>query len=271
MTTSALIGIRAKLKWADAHLDQLKADFFASPKEPVNRLAYGGDADGLHATINTNAPAIEWALMAGNVIHQIRSSLDHLAFQLVLKHPRKIKAFAKARGLKRPKDLMRMIHFPIFKDAKHFSSDHRVECLKQLLTAREFAAIENAQPYNRNETAPTSDWLHILSALDNIDKHRTVLVIDKRASIEGGIEYSGVRHVGFNTGAQKVKPGEKFLTIAPALIRPDLKVKVDKVIFYLTFADTEGTCDDAHVIDTLRHIRRDVEDLIESKFARFLQ
>src|ERR1700752_4175895 len=105
-----LIGIKAKLQWADAHLDQLKDSFFASPKKPSNKVTYHVDSDGLYASISVKEPAPEWALMAGNLIHQIRASLDHLVFQLVLQHPDKQLAFIRSRGEKK---LRRAIHFPI--------------------------------------------------------------------------------------------------------------------------------------------------------------
>ena len=39
LAKGALIGIEAKLQWADAHLDQLKASFLASPNEPSDKIA----------------------------------------------------------------------------------------------------------------------------------------------------------------------------------------------------------------------------------------
>jgi hypothetical protein len=35
-------------------------------------------------------------------------------------------------------------------------------------------------PPKRNPTAPETEWLWVLSELDNIDKHRTILVVDPR-------------------------------------------------------------------------------------------
>lgn len=268
MSNGTLIGIKAKLKWADVHLDQLKADFFRSPKDPANRISFHVDEDGLHASIHAREPALEWGLMAGNVIHHVRASLDHLVYQLALQHPRKVAAYVRAGG---ERNLSRVLHFPIYEKQTDFNANWKVRDLKKILSKREFAAIESAQPYKGRKAPAREHFLFVLNALDNIDKHRTLLVIHQRANMQGGIEFEGVRKYIFQTGPQILKPGAKFLTVPPALLRPDLKVKVDKVTLLITFADTGGICDGKAIIDTLRHLRRDVEGFIDKKFSRYFQ
>ena len=52
--------------------------------------------------------------------------------------------------------------------------------MRKLLGPDQFTAILDTQPYKREPASPESDPLWILSELDNIDKHRTILVVDPR-------------------------------------------------------------------------------------------
>jgi hypothetical protein len=268
MSKGTLIGVKAKLKWADVHLDHLKAKFSVSTKEPKNALIVQRDPDGLHTSINTEQPLLEFALMAGNVAHQIRSSLDHVVFQLALQHPRKVAKYIAANGSQGRRKLSRVLHYPIYESENDFSANWKVNALRAVLSKREFAAIKRTQPYERNKHAPKSEYLFILNALDNIDKHRTLLVIDQRASVRATID-TGVERVLFQTPASIVKSGAKLFSIRGLQDTPQFKMRVDNVTMYITFSDTDGLCDDTPVIEMLRSIRRHVEKIIDRDFARF--
>ena len=77
-------------------------------------------------------------------------------------------------------DDLRKVDFPIFVREDRFDQSRSVRILRKLLRADQFTAILNTQPYKRNPVSPERDPLWILSELDNIDKHRTILVVDPR-------------------------------------------------------------------------------------------
>jgi hypothetical protein len=100
-------------------------------------------------------------LLFGDCIHNLRSALDNLAYEL---------ACLKCNPPNKPN----IIYFPILKDISKF--DNRVKaCLEQL---PEDAAklIEALQPFQRDGSpekgSPDSDLMGLLHEIDLIDKHR---------------------------------------------------------------------------------------------------
>ncbi len=158
-----LDGVRAKIKRADEHLTNLKAElqrglddheygFRAEddPNVPGGVLIFGKVPPGL---------MIRYGLIAGDVCHNLRSALDHLACQLTLLSARKP---------------TKSTQFPIFKSRIEYDqkSPPMIKGILPTIAAR----IERLQPYN---TAPLGDPLKtnplwILSELSNADKHRMI-------------------------------------------------------------------------------------------------
>lgn len=120
------------------------------------------------APANFLTPPRECRLAFGDAVHQLRSSLDHITYAMV-------------RPLTSDVSTLRKVDFPIFAEQDRFDKESRsVRILRGLLGPEQFAAIEATQPYQRKPLAPETDSLWILSELDNIDKHRTILVVDPR-------------------------------------------------------------------------------------------
>ena len=166
-TEKKLIGIRAKIERANNHLSDLDAacrafcdtqeDQVSSSVNPnTGELTYYGPPD-------RDVP-MEIAIVAGDAVHNLRSALDHLAYQLVL-----------ANGNK-PN---RKTDFPIFKDA----SDYEKNCVERTegMSQKALARIGEAKPYKGG-----NDTLWRLHKLDIIDKHRllfTTCVLNPSNSI----------------------------------------------------------------------------------------
>jgi hypothetical protein len=96
---------------------------------------------------------------AGDIVHNLRSALDHLAHQLVL---------VGSPG----KEPTRRIEFPIAKDFATYEKDKRakVEGMRQ----DAIAAIDALKPYKGG-----NDDLWRIHELDNIDKHRGLFTIGR--------------------------------------------------------------------------------------------
>ncbi len=96
--------------------------------------------------------------MIGDFIHNLRSALDHLVFQLVVNAP--------------PEAATR-IAFPVcLKDAVF--KDITRSKVAPFISATALAEIEKLQPYSTGQGE--RDILWILSQLDIIDKHRLLIV-----------------------------------------------------------------------------------------------
>jgi hypothetical protein len=109
----------------------------------------------------------EWTLLAGEIIFDLRSALDHLAYQL---HVRRY------RG-RRDAKFERVSQFPIFHDAALYSQfgERKIS----LLSKRDQRAVKHLQPYETRHDR----WFYLRMALGeletvhNIDKHRKLHVV----------------------------------------------------------------------------------------------
>ena len=97
----------------------------------------------------------------------MRSSLDHITYTLV-------------QPLTADPNVLRKVDFPIFVREDRFDESRSVKALRQLLRTDQFAAILSTQPYKRKSASQRAIRCGYLSELDNIDKHRTILVVDPR-------------------------------------------------------------------------------------------
>jgi hypothetical protein len=113
------------------------------------------------------APPRECRLAFGDAIHQLRSALDHITYAMV-------------KPITQDPDVLRKVDFPIFVKVERFDESRSVKLLKKHLRPEHFTAILETQPFKRTPFTPQTEPLWILSELDNIDKHRTVLVVDPR-------------------------------------------------------------------------------------------
>jgi hypothetical protein len=113
-------------------------------------------------------PSLYWSPTLGDIVHNMRSSLDHLAWQLVIRNGRNPNSFRS--------------QFPTFTRDPFDPSVHR--CPEAAKRARvswksqtrgmprsDVALIKLLQPYQRGKEAK-SDWLARLNDLSNRDKHR---------------------------------------------------------------------------------------------------
>ena len=105
------------------------------------------------------------AAIAGDILHNLRSALDHLAWQLVVLDggvPNKWTAF------------------PLHESSTNKDGSARVLTIQPGINdPRIMAAVETMQPYSEANHGhdPRTDALGIIGRLDNIDKHRLLLTV----------------------------------------------------------------------------------------------
>jgi hypothetical protein len=114
-------------------------------------------------TVSEVPPSIQTAI--GNVLFNLRSALDHLACQLVI-----------ANGGVPEFVTPPLTAFPVW--AERLTQNGGIKDLRIAggVSPQVLAKVEGLQPYNRPDD-PTLDPLWILTELNNIDKHRLLLVV----------------------------------------------------------------------------------------------
>jgi hypothetical protein len=178
MNGDPLEGCRAKIERAKEHFHVLYreyAEFFADG--PFDFANYNNPAAGetVYLAKISRQPPMRWGILAGEIVHQLRSALDLLAWQLV------------CDGGGDPRTGPGGTGFPICKTPDGYEQSSRVK----LKGASENAvrAIENIQPYNKPEDI--GRLLLLLHELDIRDKHQ-VLNVAVGAFRGGVVTYSNL-------------------------------------------------------------------------------
>jgi len=198
-------GSDEKIERAQEALNALATEFrgFIAPDKPY-RLAEqfdphpGNDGRGYYRYIVAEVRPVppRWGVLIGEIAHDLRSSLDYLAWG----------------AARRP---WRRTQFPIFTARK--SWDDKVGPMIKSIPDPFVTVIEEAQPYRNLDTGrdPRLHHLAILSQLSNRDKHRllhtTLLTLDQAAPRFTGVRdvasiYSlAMRFGAFDKGAELVR------------------------------------------------------------------
>jgi hypothetical protein len=162
--------IRAKVERARKHFRNLELELISYRDKNLevvsgtvdSRTGKVGGAQSFH-----NLPLLSFDALttAGDVIHNLRSALDHLAHQLVL---------VGSPGA----EPSRSIEFPIAKDAVTYeaSKPRKVQGMRPDAVK----AIDDLKPYKGG-----NDVLWRIHELDNIDKHRSIFAVGEDWLLEG--------------------------------------------------------------------------------------
>jgi hypothetical protein len=156
-----LILVRVKIERAKKHLLDLEAELRKFRNERLNVVGTKGDfKTGQSAHFHVDLPILPFDVMAaaGDIVHNLRSSLDHLAYQLVI--------------VGSSKEPSRRIEFPIAKDSATYEAEkaRKVDGMRELAIKH----IDNLKPYKGG-----NQLLWRIHELDNIDKHRTLFTVDR--------------------------------------------------------------------------------------------
>jgi hypothetical protein len=177
----------AKLKLARAakHLRALKQCIIAySASQPYKIVA---KAKGKKKLNIPKAPPPEICILAGEMIYQMRSALDHLAFDLVQLNATKLTA-----------NWFKKCEFPIYITIPKKGNPptpcslpvpfNAFERTLPGISTKAFAFIESVQPYYRK--GAINNCLRFLAELSNIDKHRYLNVIAPRVRKSESVRYA---------------------------------------------------------------------------------
>lgn len=198
-----LEGCDEKLKRAETHIQALYGeinDFINSKPHKIvedKDLERGKYEARIEVLREPDDPA--WGVLLGDFIHNLRSALDHLVWQLVRlnnKRPSAENCFPiESTGTK---------YWCARKDGRPSARDGALRGVSD----EHRAIIDGAQPYRRGQTAD-SHPLAIIKMLSNIDKHRLVhptfvaILPPDPAELELISVENGVAHIEFDSGPLK--------------------------------------------------------------------
>ena len=168
-----LSDIRSAIDRASRNIDALKV--FLPNRELTAKT---GDlaivetqADGrtYDVVISVAEPSCDLRMAVGDVLHGLRTALDHLTYCLALRNGFPLTGNRSPEQLRR----LRKLSFLIHDDPHRFQS--AAGNVSPLIGARPVEEMEKLQTYN--DTDPRGLTLWRLSELDNIAKHRTISAI----------------------------------------------------------------------------------------------
>ena len=172
-----LDGCRAKLDWAEQHLDalseEMKTFFEGNPDSFVTEFDEANNSSVVFFKEVKEIP-ITWGIALGDIIHNMRSTLDHLVYELV--------ELANGRH-------HRSHQFPILDHPNDWTGkvvkplQQKKRGLLDFVDTRQVAVIKSLQPYQPSTGLPR---LTTLRRFSNTDKHR--LIHAARAILTGSPE-----------------------------------------------------------------------------------
>ncbi len=193
--------IRLKVERAKKHLSDLEPAlnrFMDSEPYKITTEPDSQSGNNIYRIFDIKAPPVDFGLIAGDVIHCLRSSLDHLACQLVL-----------ING----STPNRQTAFPIFDDSTKYMTGLAGKIMG--MSQHAIDVINITEPYQGGKGA----GLWILHYLDIADKHHTLLtplfnVTEIDFTIPGFWEhdYRGVGRVSFPNFKKPLKNGDIVAT-----------------------------------------------------------
>lgn len=238
-----LDGVNGKIERADYHLDALYANLVAFlAGDPYSIVI---EPDGEHfwykgvLRVRHEPPSI-FGIIVGDVVHNLRSALDHLIYQIIV--ARDEKPTSKSC-------------FPVYVNSDMFTrqvskprEQERDSALLGLDDAT-FDIIEKLQPYNGSNPQRNALWL--LHELSNVDKHSVVhgsyaVVPDSKPEIVSSgsdVIFEQVLHVGPMQEGTPVVRFRMWETTPNSDVRVHCNVPLDVAI-----GDVEVHCRDLWTI-----------------------
>lgn len=274
MDRHPLDGPRSKIDRAREHLHALTGEIDAWREADRDRAPFADqsvDSDGVTHRIRFDwgddpPPLLRWSLLTGDCAHNLRSALDHLAWQLAL------------RDVDEPGE---RTCFPIYGSREHYMMANKrglptprsgLSKIDSIADRSVRQAIEDAQPFNgpfQLEHEP----LWVLARIDNIDKHRLVLPVPTLPTnlevdrlllgFHGERPGPGEAPVVNYSSADPLIDGEEFLTVhtmRPATMTMDLTLAIEVCV--MPFSEL------LPVRAVLNRLADDVEHLID-RFDRY--
>lgn len=234
---AALDGPIAKLDRAKTHFKALNKSIGAFKRSKthdfvVTKFDPNTGEKVLNLKILKEPKNPEWGLLLGDMVHNLRSALDHLVWQLVLLNGEKPR---------------RQNQFPIIGTKNEYWEIpvNRSESVRDRMLSRvsddHRAFIDIVQPFNAGND-PTGTALAVLSWISNTDKHRVVhagFVLTEEPSedlFDVTTLHPGGAYVDVSMNWGELKDGAEIMRFRP--VPPDAHVNMNaQVPTYIAFRE----------------------------------
>lgn len=244
-----LILVRVKVERAKKQLRDLESEITSLGKvavlipDPKTGIS-PHPISALHPSNLTQIPAMSFDVVsiAGDIVHNLRSALDHLAQQLTLvglrDRPPKVPLTERQ---------LRNIGFPIAETKTKYKAERARKVERMLPAAKK--AIDRLKPYKRGNPA-----LWRIHELDNIDKHRSLFTVG-----------TGIMFVAdWLDGSYLLKAENPHFTGVEPKIEQDLQIEFQKAISKTKVARTNALLPSLHqLVDFVENIVLDFKPLLE--------
>ncbi len=258
---SGIASAKLKLARIAAHLNEINRliEKLAETEDTYEIISEADGKETLHFLVD--APT-DIQIIAGEIIYQLRSALDHLAFHLVQSNgripPRRCQfplllEVPKRRNMGIPYSVP--VPYEFFEEGLPGISN----------TA--YAFIESVQPYHSGPGV--HNVLRVIGKLANIDKHRHLYVLLPRLAVRHEFTFSDGMLATSSIGG--MKDGAEIPWLADV---PDATPMTMKRNFtpYITFDETIGVGHDTLVTDDLlKACLEQLETVIVPTFEKLIQ
>ena len=250
---------KLKLVRAAQHLDMLSGEieaflsrepYRAIPEDQVKRLGElqyllpyalsdaAKQSECIHriyrASVVEAAPD-EWGTLIGDFVHNLRSSLDHIVWQLASKPLGKGASFIN--------------EFPIYDEKVRYEREG-IKKLRGVTNEAALTLIESLQPYpGRHGKWSFIQPLLMLNRLSNWDKHRVLHIVGSTLTGWGGVAPAGEEPLIVSA---ELGPFVDQAIIGEFIMKPDVDVK-HTMSFSVAF-EKEGPGRGLPVLDSLPHL-----------------
>jgi len=243
-------------------MDTLDAETTRFVREHPYRVVSKYYAQTRHVTARfrqekrVDAPELRWGVLVGDVLHELSSVLDHIAWQFALRH--------KANPDRRTA-------WPVCMTEEAWDERWCKDMVRHILDPHR-TFIRERQPYHApNGTAPESHAFAMLRELSRVDKHKilhTALLVP--LDVDVLFDLTDVEPISADDVTmfvdEPIHHGAKFARVVglrPAGPNPDVQVKA-KLSLYVAFVGPDyGWMDRGMVFYVLRAIRNTVEKVID--------
>jgi hypothetical protein len=252
-----LEGVRLKLDRAEDGLEEINEAIveYLGEKNYTVEGEFDRDTSKYVLRGRVTKHTLEIGVIAGEIVHNLRSALDHLAWQLAL--------------LTTPTPYA-LTAFPIALTPGEFGSK-KGQAMIGDIGSKHRALIETFQPYNGTQQAWTPLALGDLRVLSNTDKHRVInatiarsvtkrqlMIGEKLIIVRDATAYRDVEW--FKGGPID---GAEIASMTLEGVGPDPKVKVDGLLgVTVAFDDPALTTPNATVVPMLKATFRSVIEVI---------
>ncbi len=241
-----LYGVQRKIDRAAYHLEVFKRhinDFLGEKHYEVSEKVNSEAGTYIFRVKPILAPpGTEWGILLGEIVHNLRSALDNLAWQL---------------ALLTKESPYRYTCFPIYKD----DTDQARRDITRILQDVSIEAqdiIKELQPYHSGDSAK-DHALWILHGLWNTDKHKIIPLVPF------GLSWKVPKHPDI---ASTMLDDASVQVVMPIELRNQIDFKPE-VVQEVSFRYDERTEVQSVNIGAIFHAHQAVRDLVLPRFLRF--